>query len=90
MREIWLTAESCRLEDFLAVIAGEATPADYPLAAKIVDNVPIYEGEAVRAAALSEKSRREMMAEWASVMLDGPGIIVLRDAVDRPRRRRSH
>jgi ectoine hydroxylase-related dioxygenase (phytanoyl-CoA dioxygenase family) len=82
VRKIWLTADSCRLEDFLAVIAGEATFADYPLAAKIVDNVPIYEGEAVRAAARNEESRREMMAEWASVMLDGPGLIVLRDAVD--------
>ena len=81
-REIWLTADSCRLEDFVEVIAGEATLADYPFAAKIVDNVPIYDGEAVRTAARRDESRREMMAEWASVMLDGPGLIVLSDAVD--------
>ena len=55
-REIWLTPEACDLEDFLAVDRRRATPADYPLAAEIVDNVPIYEGEAIRAAAPSTRA----------------------------------
>ena len=54
--------------------------ADYPFAADIVSNVPIYEGDAVREAAAFPEARREMMAEWVEAMTDGPGIIVFRRA----------
>lgn len=80
VRDIWLTPESCDLEAFKRAIDREARLADYPLAARIVSNVPIYEGDSIRAAARRPESRREMMAEWASVLLDGPGIVVLASA----------
>ena len=80
VRDVWLTPESCDLDAFKRAIDREAKPADYPLAARIVSNVPIYEGAAIRAAARRPDDRREMMAEWASVLLDGPGIVVFSGA----------
>ena len=81
-RDVWLDADSCRLDEFKALIERGADAADYPLAAEIVDNAPIYEGEAIRAAAREPQARRELMAEWTSAMLDGPGLVVFRGAFD--------
>ncbi len=79
---VWLSPDSCRLEDFVETLAGEATAEEYPLASEIVANAPIYDGAAVSAAAASEAARREIMAEWAGALLDGPGLYVIRNAVD--------
>ena len=81
-RETWLTPEACDLEAFKRHIARETTPADVPLAARILNNVPVYEGADIRAAAADARARREMMAEWAEVMLHGAGIIVLAGAFE--------
>lgn len=83
-RQVWLTSQDCRLEDFKAQIARVTSPADVPLAAEIVANVPIYDGAAIRAAGANPIERKEMMAEWASVMLDGAGIVVLRGIFPDP------
>ena len=48
---IWLTPEACDIEEFIALVDRRADPADYPLAATMQSNVPIYQGEAIRAAA---------------------------------------
>jgi ectoine hydroxylase-related dioxygenase (phytanoyl-CoA dioxygenase family) len=79
-RETWLTPEACDLEDFKRHVARETTAADAPLAARIERNVPIYEGAAIREAALDPQTRRELMAEWASALLNGAGIISLSGA----------
>jgi ectoine hydroxylase-related dioxygenase (phytanoyl-CoA dioxygenase family) len=83
-REIWLTPEACDLEAFKRHIARETTPADVPLAARILNNVPVYEGADIRDAAGRPQARRELMAEWAHVFLDGAGIIVLSGAFADP------
>jgi ectoine hydroxylase-related dioxygenase (phytanoyl-CoA dioxygenase family) len=75
-RETWLTPAACDLEDFKRHLARETTPADVPLAARIARNVPIYEGAAIREAAADPRARAELMAEWASVLLNGAGIVV--------------
>jgi ectoine hydroxylase-related dioxygenase (phytanoyl-CoA dioxygenase family) len=79
-RETWLTPEACDLEAFKRHIARQTRPADVPLAARIAHNVPIYEGAAINEAAGHVAARRELMAEWASVWLEGAGIIVLSGA----------
>ena len=77
---VWLTPESCDLDDFIRIIDRKTRPEDYPLAAGIVSNVPVYDGDAVRAANRDADSRKAMMAEWAEVMMTGPGIVVFRRA----------
>jgi ectoine hydroxylase-related dioxygenase (phytanoyl-CoA dioxygenase family) len=77
---VYLTQDRCDLDAFRARAEREVHRADYPFAADIVSNVVIYDGDAVREAAASPESRREMMAEWVEAMTDGPGIVVFRNA----------
>ena len=77
---VWLTSGSCNLDDFIAEIGRVTDPDEYPLASEIVSNVPIYDGDAVRQAARGSDDRKAMLAEWAEVMLTGPGIVVFRKA----------
>ena len=80
VRDVWLSPDACDLEAFKASLVRQTKPSDYPLAARIAANVPVYEGAAIRAAATDPAERRRMMAEWASVLLEGPGIVVFSDA----------
>ena len=77
---VFLAQETCDLEAFRSLVERTVHQADYPLASEIVSNVLIYDGEAVRSAAASPESRREIMAEWVAAMTDGPGIVVFRRA----------
>ncbi|HZZ61329.1 MAG TPA: phytanoyl-CoA dioxygenase family protein [Roseiarcus sp.] len=77
---VYLAEQACDLDAFRALVERTADPTDYPFASDVVGNVLIYEGDAVRGAAFSPESRREMMAEWVEAMMDGPGIIVIRKA----------
>ncbi len=78
----WYGAESCTLEDLRALVQRETGAGDAPLAARIDMNVPIYDCAAVRELAAAPAGRREVMAEWISVLRDGPGIVVLQGAFD--------
>ena len=77
---VWLNAQSCNLEDFKREIAREAKLADYPLAAAIEKNVPIYDGVEIRKMAANDDERKAVMAEWAEVLMTGPGIVVFKNA----------
>jgi ectoine hydroxylase-related dioxygenase (phytanoyl-CoA dioxygenase family) len=79
-RRVWLTPEACKLDEFLRVVDRRTNPADYPLASAIRSDVPIYDGEAIRAAAGDADQAKALMAEWAEAMLSGPGIIVFEKA----------
>ena len=76
---VWLTSDSCDLEDFKRVIGRASNAADYPFASRIEQNVPIYDGAAIAKASSTEDGRRAVMAEWAEAMLTGPGIVVFTD-----------
>ena len=86
---VWLTADSCDLDDFRRIVERSASRADYPLASDLASNVPVYDGARARSAAASSEARKELMAEWVEALTDGPGIIVIRgaladlDAIDR-------
>ena len=79
-RRFWLTPESCDLDEFRRVVDRRTDPADYPLANAIRADVPIYDADAIRAAAGDEVARKALMAEWAEAMLTGPGIVVFEKA----------
>ncbi len=48
----------------------------------LVSNVPIYNGDAIRAAAGDPDARKAFMAEWAWAMREGSGIVVFRKCFD--------
>jgi ectoine hydroxylase-related dioxygenase (phytanoyl-CoA dioxygenase family) len=78
---VWLTGESCSLEDFRLMVERTATSLDYPLAEAIERNVPIYDATEVEAAAGDRDRILGYMAEWHRIFLDGPGIVVFRGAI---------
>jgi ectoine hydroxylase-related dioxygenase (phytanoyl-CoA dioxygenase family) len=79
---IWMTPEAGDIEEFAAEVERKADPAHYPLASLLVSNVPLYDGDAVRAAAGNPDSRLAMMAEWAWALREGSGIVVFRKCFD--------
>ena len=73
---VWLTGESCSLEEFRSLVERRATSTDYPLAKAIERNVPIYDAAEVEAGAGDRAMALGFMAEWHRIFLDGPGIVV--------------
>jgi ectoine hydroxylase-related dioxygenase (phytanoyl-CoA dioxygenase family) len=68
----WFTREDCRLEDFRAVCEQKTDLIDYPHAVDVVDNVLIYPGTLA--------NTREVRAELARALMDGPGVVVFTGA----------
>jgi len=81
---VWLTSDACDLDEFVRHTGRKTTRDDCPLAAEIVSNVPIYDGDAIRDSSKDPEARRALMAEWAEAMLTGPGIVVFRKAYSDP------
>jgi ectoine hydroxylase-related dioxygenase (phytanoyl-CoA dioxygenase family) len=79
--KVWLSADSGSFDTFKAEVAHSTDPADWPHAAAIEQNVPIYDGDAVRGAADDADSRRALMAEWVEAFDAGPGVIVIKAAL---------
>ncbi len=77
---VFLTQAACSLKDFRALIDRTVDPAAYPFAADVVSSTLVYDGDAVRKAAASPETRRELLAEWAEGLADGPGVMVIRAA----------
>ena len=77
-RNVWMTSDSCSIEEFRTVVEVEATAQQYPLAAEIVRNVPIYDAEDLRQIAGDPHTANDFMAEWHEIFLDGPGVAVFR------------
>lgn len=77
----------CNPDDLLALLERETQLADVPHATRIIHNVPIYSGDAVRQILAQEDAgrataRQHLMAEWAQVMLHGAGVLVIEGAYE--------
>jgi ectoine hydroxylase-related dioxygenase (phytanoyl-CoA dioxygenase family) len=77
---LFLIEAACDIDDFRTLIGRAVDPAAYPLAADVVSNTLVYDGDAVRKASVDPETRRDLMAEWAEALADGPGVIVIRAA----------
>jgi ectoine hydroxylase-related dioxygenase (phytanoyl-CoA dioxygenase family) len=74
----WLNPGDCDLAAFDRLTAQTLRRDQVPLAAEIIRNVPVYDMAGVD---LSDPGlRRPLQAEWATGMLQGAGIVVLRGA----------
>jgi len=84
----WLRPEDCKVEDLARCVDRQTLPADYPLAAKIEGQVPVYDCERVRALlaagtpGATSPAIAALLAEWGRALLDGPGLVVLHQASD--------
>ena len=69
----------CNIDDFAAHLDQVTASDAVPFASSIVHNIPIYDMEELRPTLHSER-RRALLSEWAAVMLNGCGVIVLKSA----------
>jgi len=81
---VWLGRDSGTLAAFKVAVERETKAADWPHAAEILDNIPVYEGDHVRSADANAQGRLEWMAEWTEIFDTGPGVIVIRNAIADP------
>ena len=81
--QTWFREADCSVDDFATLIETSRDTHPKPrLAADLAQAVPIYDCDALRPI-LSDPSRRpELLAEWASVLLDGAGVFVLQRAYE--------
>ncbi len=77
----WYTPDDCRLSDFRAVVEQTTDLADYPSADDVRSNVLVY-GRKLAERTATTAGRREVQAELARALLDGPGIVVFAGAFD--------
>jgi ectoine hydroxylase-related dioxygenase (phytanoyl-CoA dioxygenase family) len=77
----WLSAEHCQVADLERWVQTRTQAQDCPQAASILDNVPVYDCAALRAAEAASTNphawRATLMAEWAQVWSSGAGVLVL-------------
>ena len=74
---VFVTADAVRIEDFQRICAQQARVEDYPLAAEVLSNVPIYQAHTLR-----NSDRLAVMNELHRLFRDGPGVMVVRRAFE--------
>ena len=72
--------EECNLVDFQKIIDQNLAIDAVPNAKEIQNNIPIYDIEELQSIFQSEVLKNELMAEWAWVLRESSGVIVLRNA----------
>jgi ectoine hydroxylase-related dioxygenase (phytanoyl-CoA dioxygenase family) len=77
-------AASCDIDAFRALIDQTLDPVQVPLADRIARNIPVYDMDRHRTAVARRGTRLPLMAEWAWVLAEGPGVLVLERAFADP------
>ena len=74
-------AEACRLDEFIAVVEVPTKAEDHPRATRIVEGVPAYDADVLRAAIEDDDEAVALRSELAHSLLHGPGIVVINGAI---------
>ena len=72
--------EACNLVDFLEIINQKLEDRLVPHASEVQNNIPIYNISALKNIVENSELKKELMAEWAWVLRESSGAIVLRNA----------
>lgn len=74
----FMSGEDCHLQEFHEHVSQKTEAADYPFAAEIVKNIPIYDGDALREHFASDETAFPVMSELNRVFQSGPGVLAIR------------
>ena len=77
---VWLTKQQCDIEEFRALVERTTSHSDYPFAAEIQKNIPVYHGADVREAVKDPATRKALLVEWVEAMATGPGVVAFKQA----------
>ncbi|MCK0151650.1 phytanoyl-CoA dioxygenase family protein [Marivita sp. S6314] len=72
--------EACDLDAFKRLIAQHTAPEDVPMASDVLANIPVYDAPALRPVLMDAAARRRVMTEWADVLMNGAGALILKRA----------
>jgi hypothetical protein len=76
----YYSAEACCVEEFASLTSQTVAPGDIPLADDAPKNVPVYDAKALAGHIASPVSRNELLAEWARILKNGAGVLVVKGA----------
>ncbi|MDG3040242.1 phytanoyl-CoA dioxygenase family protein [Roseicyclus marinus] len=76
----YFDAESGDLAELAALTGRRLERTEVPRASEVHKNIPVYDIKAMRRWLADGLARRELMAEWAWVLGQGPGVLVLKAA----------
>jgi ectoine hydroxylase-related dioxygenase (phytanoyl-CoA dioxygenase family) len=76
----YYSAEACCVEEFASLTSQTVAPGDIPLADDAPKNVPVYDAKALAGQIASPVSRNELLAEWARILKNGAGVLVVKGA----------
>ena len=76
----YYNSEFCNLNDFLEIINQKLTDGSVPNASEVKNNIPIYDISSLKTVIENDNLKIELMAEWAWVLKESSGAIVLRNA----------
>lgn len=83
---VWLNEGSADIKLLREATARKTDSAAVSLASRVISEIPIYDGQAVREAASvqsdSPQRARAFQQEWAQVLLSGAGAVVIENAID--------
>ncbi|SAL00779.1 phytanoyl-CoA dioxygenase family protein [Caballeronia ptereochthonis] len=75
----WYGESGCSLDE-LALLVERATAPELTFAADVRRNIPLYDCGALGEALIDASRRMALQAEWATVLRDGAGVLVLKNA----------
>ena len=78
----WIRPEDARLAELLEVLSEQTDLSDYPHAARVEQQVLIYDWATLRHTVDEPSARRQVQAELARALAGGPGIVVFTGAFD--------
>ena len=77
----YFSEADCNIDDFKELIAEALDPAALSFTDTVAKNIPIYDAETTSNALANQETRRQIMAEWADVLGQRSGAVVLKGAM---------
>jgi ectoine hydroxylase-related dioxygenase (phytanoyl-CoA dioxygenase family) len=74
----YFNADECDLNDFRTLIAQTTSTNAVPNACDVQSNIPIYDMAHLRPLLDDPLKRKEILGEWARVLMSGAGVLVMR------------
>lgn len=78
----WLRPQDCHLDDLLVVLAEPTEEDDYPYCSGVEKGVLVYDAALLQSQVEDPDRRRDVQAELARALHEGPGIVVFTGAFD--------
>ena len=79
-----LTSAGCRLDEFIEIVEQPTHLHEYPHAFAVEQRALVYDSNVLRKAGASEGEWRRIRDEVATALLAGPGIVILKAAMEGP------